>query len=496
MKKACLLLLGVPLLVLAACGDDTVTSTTSSSESGGESSSSSGPIAQNPVNDKIAALRTGFRVEGDLVVEESYFADSSFQVPDEALETKEEHYRVVFLFQDHSDYVGIDRRAYEVLEDGSLVYSGGENAYDEGGYAALVYLDYGNQVVRGLAADADGELIPYGANGLINPFKMIQREDLSPVEGWTYSLSPSKASIFFSTLFSQTEGYRQNVAFSTREVTFGEGFASAHFVSEAMDGTSASTVGTEEDPYHQTWVRRNYEVSLAIDQIGTANAKDVIQAQPMKAENEPLRNALQNMEGKEVTLSRRISPYMDGVYVGEDSCLTVYNMGEDEGIYSQSYSLEEGEEAPTAPSASDFLLKSVLPGGKLRVHQWNASQNAFQMNSSNFTGIDNVFTYAQVAYSLSGLSANIFDRNEDGSYTPNLDNIPFIVRDVFMSTFDTFTPVDNGYVTDVKVYVDEAENCISHVESTYSDFLGNSGTMNISFSGLGDSKPPFPVEII
>lgn len=187
---------------------------------------------------------------------------------------------------------------------------------------------------------------------------------------------------------------------------------------------------------------------------------------------------------------------MDGVYVGEDSCLTVYNMGEDEGIYSQSYSLEEGEEAPTAPSASDFLLKSVLPGGKLRVHQWNASQNAFQMNSSNFTGIDNVFTYAQVAYSLSGLSANIFDRNEDGSYTPNLDNIPFIVRDVFMSTFDTFTPVDNGYVTDVKVYVDEAENCISHVESTYSDFLGNSGTMNISFSGLGDSKPPFPVEII
>ena len=242
MKKPYLLLLGVPLLVLAACGDDTVTS--ASSSSGSEGGSSSVPVAENFINDKIAALRTGFRVEGDLIVKESYFADSSFQVPDEALEAKEERYRVVFLFQDHSDYVGIDRRAYEVLEDGSLVYSGGENAYDEGGYAALVYLDYGNQVVRGLAADADGELIPYGANGLINPFKMIQREDLSPVEGWTFSLAPSKASIFFSTLFSQTEGFRQNVAFSTREVTFGDGSASAH--GGDRGGSLSPDLGQEE----------------------------------------------------------------------------------------------------------------------------------------------------------------------------------------------------------------------------------------------------------
>ena len=91
------------------------------------------------------------------------------------------------------------------------------------------------------------------------------------------------------------------------------------------------------------------------------------------------------------------------------------------------------------------------------------------------------------------LDANIFTLNEDGSYSPNDDNLPYIVRDVFMSTFDTFTPIDSGYVTEVKIYVNEDETCIDRIDVNYEDHVGYSGLFEITFTDLGASKTPFDI---
>ena len=117
------------------------------------------------------------------------------------------------------------------------------------------------------------------------------------------------------------------------------------------------------------------------------------------------------------------------------------------------------------------------------------------MNSANFGNLDNTFLYDNVKYDLSVRSADIFTKNEDGSYSPNADDLSYITRDLFMSTFDMFTPVDMGYVNDVRVYVNEDATCIDHIDIKYADFVGYSGLMTISYQDLGDSKPVFDIVI-
>ena len=172
-------------------------------------------------------------------------------------------------------------------------------------------------------------------------------------------------------------------------------------------------------------------------------------------------------------------------------------MGESEGIYGQSFNLYEGDSEPDYPTTSDIILKPYkgTPNTLLRVYQLNDTTNKFSMNSANFSNLDNQFLYNNVKYDLSILSADIFTKNEDGSYTPNIDNIPYITRDLFMSTFDMFTPVDMGYVNDVRVYVNEDETCIDYIEIDYADFTGYSGLMTITYEDLGDSKPAFDIVI-
>ena len=64
-----------------------------------------------------------------------------------------------------------------------------------------------------------------------------------------------------------------------------------------------------------------------------------------------------------------------------------------------------------------------------------------------------------------------------------------------MSTFDMFNPVDNGYVTSVKIFVNDDQTCIDHIDVNYEDHVGYSGLFQITFSDLGSSHTPFDLVI-
>ena len=140
-----------------------------------DSNNTETPITPISINNVLTKLRKGFRTTGTFEITESYFTDNNYQVPDEKLESKTTTYKFDLTYQDSEDYTGLDRRYYEVMTDtNGKSYDGylmGENAYNLDGYAALKYLDYDNTLKTDLAVDQNGDLIPYGTNNLINPFR-------------------------------------------------------------------------------------------------------------------------------------------------------------------------------------------------------------------------------------------------------------------------------------------------------------------------------------
>ncbi len=462
------------------------------------------PITPISINSVLEDLRKGFKTTGTFKITESYFVDSNYQIPDTDLQTKVTTYKFDLTYQDNNDYTGLDRRYYEVLTDtNGQEYDGyimGENAFNYNGYAALKYLDYDNTVVTGLAVDTNEELIPYGSNSLINPFRLIQRNDLTQTSDG-FELTNEKTNIIFEGMFSLLEGYQDNITYSTRLFNFTEStLNSASFVSNNMDSKLSSTVATEQDRFHQTYIRYNYKIDMDFSEIGKANASDLIKEKEDKAENEPLKNALASMKASDkITITHRIVPYIDGEYVGEDTYLTIYQLGGQVGggIYSQSYTLppEQAYETPTQPTADDFFLRIEDTNKRMRIYTVNGTTGEFTQGGFGFSHLDNTFYYKEGCFDFSYLDANIFNMNEDGSYSPTNDNLPYIIRDIFMSTFDTFTPIDSGYVTSVKIYVNDDETCIDRIEVNYEDHVGYSGLFEITFSDLGSSKTPFDIVI-
>ena len=459
------------------------------------------PITPISINSVLEDLRKGFKTTGTFEITESYFDDSNYQIPDTVLETKVTTYKFDLTYQDNNNYTGLDRRYYEVLTDtNGQEYDGyimGENAFNYNGYAALKYLDYDNTVVTGLAVDSNEELIPYGSNSLINPFRLIQRNDLTQTSDG-FELTNEKTNIIFEGMFSLLEGYQDNITYSTRLFNFTEStLNSASFVSNNMDSKLQSTIKIE-DLYHQTYIRYNYKIDMDFSEIGTANASDLIKVEEDKAENEPLKNALASMNASDkITMTRRIVPYRDGEYVGEDTYLTIYQLGGQEGggIYSQAYTLppDQAYETPTKATASDFFLRIEDTDKRMRIYTVNETTGKF--TQGGYANLDNMFYYDEGCFDFSFLNANIFNMNDDGSYSPTDDNLPYIIRDIFMSTFDTFTPIDSGYVKSVKIYVNDDETCIDRIEVNYEDHVGYSGLFEITFSDLGSSKTPFDIVI-
>ena len=455
------------------------------------------PISINPVIEK---LRNGFKLTGNFTVAESYFTDNTYQVPDTTLTPTSTQYYFEINFENSEEYEGVDRRYYTVSKDSSgtesRTYYFGENSFNDGGYAKLRYLAYDNSVVTDFAYDQNGGLIPYATNGLLNPFDCIQRNDFIQTKDG-FVLSNTKTSVLVSTLCSQLDGYQQNISFDTRLFDFTEdNLTKATFVSSNYDSRMASTIPNEDDFIHQTFVRYNYTLDLNFSELGEGKAESLIAPEPEKEENIPLQNAIDNMvAAQNYTFIRRINPYIDEEYVGYDSCLGIYMMGRENGVYSQAFNVYPDGGYPTEPSTSDYILKYRNSSARtMSVYQVSASTGLFSQNASGYSGINNKFTYEDLLLPLDGVNANVFNKNGDGSFSPTADNIPYIVRELFMSQVDSFTPIDYGNVNDVKIYVTEDGKALNRVVATYADHVGYHGTYTVEFSNVGNSKPSFEIQ--
>lgn len=488
------------LLLVALLAGCSTESTSSSETTSSDDSISVAPHEQTTIEAALDALSYGFTIKARLDVTLSYYTSSNYETIDPDLpDSDKESYYIEFIYQNSATFNGVDQRYYEIEEvDGAEVqkYSFGQNAFNFGGYVGMFYLEYNNTKQASLAEDAEGNLVTYGTSGLMNPFLLMQSNDFNEESTGVYSIKTTKASIFYSYLFGVTDGYEQNVTFSTKEFTFDNTvLKSGHFVSNDYLSASRDTVPTETDSTHLTWVKKNFDISMEISDIGTSNSFDIIQPEPAKDENDPLQHAFDNMaNADEITYTSLVGDPTTGY----GTYLKVYMMGETDGIYSQPYTVSSEQAEPTAATASDIVLKSSTTGGVMSVYQLNTNTNQFVVNGSNYSNLHQVYTYDELAYythtKLSGVSADIFDYNEEGGYyTPTADNIPYVVGDLFTCPLD-YLPATSGYIKDVRIYVNDAASdadyIVEHVEADYS-YGGMEGTYHIYFSDLNDSHPSF-----
>lgn len=503
MKKKTILSSASLLLIalLASCGSESITSSASS-----DSSSSEEPAhEQTTIEAALDALSYGFTLKARLNVTLTYYTSSNYSTIDPELpDGDKEAYYIEFIYQNSPTFNGVDQRYYEITKENGVesnTYLFGQNAFNFGGYVGMFYLEYNNTKQAVLAEDEDGELVTYGTSGLINPFLITQSNDFTETASDTYSLSRTKASIFYTYFFGVTDGYEQNVAFSTRDLIFeGSTLKSGHFVSADFLSASADTVPTETNSIHTAWVKKNFDISFEISDIGTSNSYDAIQPEPIKEENDALAQAFYNMgNASEITYTSLVGD----PETGYGTYLNVYLMGETDGIYSQPYTVDEETVAPTSATESDIILRSRSSGGLMQVYQLNTNTNQFVVNGSNYSNLHGVYTYDEIAYysysKLADVSADIFNYNEEGDYyEPTADNIPYVVGDLFTSPLD-YLPATNGYIEGVRIYLNdttvESEIIIEHVEADYS-YGGMEGTYHIYFSQLNDSHPSFDYTII
>ena len=466
----------------------------------------------DPINPIIQKLRTSYKLEGKLKVTNSYFQDAMYQIPDSELQTKVTDYQIDFTYENVPDYIGVDRRYYRVDtvgEDEKLTYLMGENSFNQDGYAALRFLDYDNVVRTSLAYDSTGGLIPYGANGLINPFLMLQRGDFYYVDN-AYHLDSLKSSLLFSNLFVLLDEYQQNVTFSSTTFTFSNDKVTAKMVSNPLDSSMQETVPTPTNPYHTTFVRYQYEVDLTFTGLGISSAKDLIAPLPEREENAPLKNALEAMAtATEYAYMRRTHPLIDGVYDAEagDMANNIYFMGIDNvggsnyfQIYSQVYDIPEDadfkESLPYLPSTSDFVMRGSTNSSKMGVYVYDEGLQGFTADTGSYSGISNRYSYNDLFLSFEGISSDIFVKNENGSYSPTNDNLPYIVRDLFMPSLDSYRQLDDGYVTKVEIYLNEYETFIDHIDIDYEGTGGYSGWVQIMYDQVGNAGPSFPIDYV
>ena len=218
------------------------------------------------------------------------------------------------------------------------------------------------------------------------------------------------------------------------------------------------------------------------------------------------------MQISDFTLLRHLIPD-DAV---QQECVMVYYDKETYRVYDQvfDYVYQEGV-VPTAPTAADFLMIPTDPT--------NGSYLVPHIYGGRYTGEgeDRVYDFSGTGYpALMGMSyqetlpllnndfddyevsANVFNRNIDGSYSPINDNLAYVASELFMSPFGDTSYTANGFTTSCKIYLRDAletENVtgkvIDHIDFRYEDTVGQTGTIILTYSDIGSTSIPFAVNI-
>lgn len=465
MRNSNKLILLIPILLLVGC------------KNGDSNSSKYDSILTN--------FQSGFKINGTLNTTKKYYEDSDYKIPLESKEQIKETYLIESIYQNNNDYVGVDRRYYKEV-DGTKKYLSGENAYDNKGYVALNYVDYDNVLqTDGYSMDDNYNELSYSASGLINPFLLINSNDISGDK----LLNNYKANLFYSYIFAGISD-KINTKLSIKKAEFSKDFDKLCLVFNEYKST-------EYDDYDNFYITLNYEITFNFEDIGVANSKDAIQIEKNKVENEPLQKALNNMVNKNITISRKIVSYDKDVKIDAEETVVTYNNGKD--IYMQVFDsdLSNGK-APTAPTSSDLYLKA---NSKKFLNTYTYSKDGennnyiFTLNTSSYSSINGYYYYSTFQPDFN-INANIFKKNEDGSFSPTNDNLPYIGSDCFVPPLNTTSEISSGYITGMKIYLNEEADA-SYINTILMEFDSNvyHGEITINYENVGKTTLPFNITI-
>ncbi len=472
--KTCALCL-FAILPLASCGNDDVIA------------SSSQESITTAELETISNLRKGFLVEGKVKTTVKYYSDSSYNVPAEKA-TTEKDYTFKTYYQNSDNYTGVDRRYYKILNNEER-YLSGENAYDNNGKVALNYVDYNNNLKSDGYSSNDGyNEDPYGSSGLINPFLLMKDGDFSKKDGKIY-LSITKTNVLYNYLLSGLSKFLDmDVSFASAE--FSTDFATANM-------TSYTHKGTAYEDYTNYYSLTDYSIALSISEIGTANAKDALQAEPVKDANNDLGNALRNMEGQSITIERHSITYDGDTKIDSEETVRTYNDGRN--IYMQVYDYVLYPNAPTEATASDVYL---APSSNMTLTPYALSKKNedgtynFSYAGGSYSSLDGYYYYGEFQPDFT-MSQNIFNKNDDGSYSPTEDNLPYIGGECFVPALNTTEEIGNGICSSMKIYLTEDKEYIDHIVFVFDEdiYTGYTGEIIVTYSNVGNTSIPFTINL-
>ena len=464
-------------LPLAACNENTpVTSSTSSEES-----------LNTEDLETISSLKKGFYVEGRVSTTIKYYSDSSYNVP-ATKETTNKDYVFRTYYQNSDTYTGIDRRYFKIL-NGEERYVAGENAYDNNGKVGLNYVDYSNQLQTDGYSSNDGyNEDAYGSSGLINPFLLTKASDYSRVDDKVY-LSITKTNVLYNYFLSGLSKFlNMDVSFARAEFT--DNFSKATM-------TSYTHKGTAYEDYTNYYSLTDYSITLTFSEIGTANAKDALQAEPIKDANNDLGNALKNMIDQTITISRHSITYDGDTKIESEETVTTYNDGKN--IYMQVYDYALYPDGPTEATASDVYLvqnsSMTLSTYTLSKKNDDGTYN-FAYDASNYSTLNGYYYYGEFQPDFT-MSQNIFNKNEDGSYSPTNDNLPYIGAECFVPALNVTEEISGGYCSSMKIYLTEDKQYIDHINFVFDEdiYTGYTGEIIITYSNVGKTVAPFDITL-
>ncbi len=474
MKKKTLLLALPFIALISSCGEK-------------KDSSEGDPLDQNDIT-ILEKFQKGFRLEGTLSSLKTYYSDNGYDVPLDTKEQVKNNYSYTLIYQNSDSYTGLDRRYYRVTSEGNKKYLSGENAYDNDGYVGLNYLNYNNVVKTDGYSSTDGyNEDTYSSSGLINPFLALKKGDFHKKDGKIY-LDNTKNNLLYNLVFSGLAKY-VNLGIPLEDGVFSSDFTS--YTSSSIDFK-----GTAYENYTTYYVKTKYTINFTFSEIGEANAKDALKKEETKSENDPLGKALKNMVGKSITIDRHSITYEGSEKIESEESVKTFNDGTN--IYMQVYDHALTPNGPTTPSASDLYLKAES-NKKLGTYVLSGENEdgtySFKKDSStNYSSLNGLYTYSNFQPVFS-ISQDIFNKNEDGSYSPTEDNLPYIGGDCFVPAISSTTEISNGYITSMKIYLSNDSSYIDHIQFLFEEdiYTGYTGEIIVTYSNVGNTSLPFSI---
>ena len=152
-----------------------------------------------------------------------------------------------------------------------------------------------------------------------------------------------------------------------------------------------------------------------------------------------------------------------------EETIDLYYSGKDKAIYMAPYDLNEGPR-PTEPTPADALLvdskeesNELLDAYMFSPLASDAGKSAWQ-HTGLLSALDDKFAYENFLLPLEGISHNVFDKNEDGSFSPIIENLKYMADDCFVPMLCTTNEIAGDMVTDFKLYLTQDQQYIDRIE--------------------------------